>query len=245
MKKLFIAILFILCLSFQASALGPMMSLSGMGTSGGGGEFTFIAYEFEDDSGGTSKTVTKPTGTTDGDIMIAFAARKYEETPTTTPAGWDSRGTNWNVDDYMHCQVWTRVASSEGANYTWEWANAVRQAIIIVTYRGGYDTVDEFDILSNTGYSGNDAVLRAAGVSVSEADSPAIFIGAGVSSTGLTYTPPSGFQEDADTGSTDSRFWVIAASDVLGSGASGDIDATISETLWGSKHAMMVVLTPQ
>ena len=34
MKKLILSILFILCLSFQASALGPMMVLSGSGTGG-------------------------------------------------------------------------------------------------------------------------------------------------------------------------------------------------------------------
>ena len=65
---------------------------------------------------GTSLVITKPTGTVDGDVMIAGIVGNIT-TELVAPAGW----TQVRLDSASTFRygVYRRVASSEGANYTW------------------------------------------------------------------------------------------------------------------------------
>jgi hypothetical protein len=209
--------------------------------------FAFVAAAHYDSSASTSAVVTKPTGTTDNDILFALVKRTDGTDPTTVPTGWASLGkqvaggnptTNW---------LYWKLAASEGANYTWEWAGALRTGVTIATYRDGFDTADPIDVVSNTSYTTSDTTVRAASMAVAAANSAIIFFGSAHQSSTQTFTPPTvttTFAEDVDTWDSGSRFAREVASVVwTGSGATGDMDATYSATAT-DKIAFAVALNP-
>lgn len=72
----------------------------------------------------TSVTVNKPTGTSDGHYMLGVVVNEGASTaPTTVPSGWTLRasqvvtGVNHAGDGWVG--IYEKVASSEGASYTW------------------------------------------------------------------------------------------------------------------------------
>ena len=95
---------------------------------------SFIAVAF---SAGfaTSRTCNVPTGTADGDVMVAFTTNNSLATdPLTPPSGWTAIDgvTSTNV----RMEAFYRVASSEPASYTWTWAGAHNHDVVTLTYRG-------------------------------------------------------------------------------------------------------------
>lgn len=95
---------------------------------------SFVGSEF---SAGftTSRTCSVPTGTADGDVMIAFTTNNSLPTePLTPPAGWTAIDgvTSTNV----RMEAFYREASSEPASYVWTWASAHNHDVVILTYRG-------------------------------------------------------------------------------------------------------------
>ena len=75
MKKLILSILFILCLSFQASAFNPMIVVSGSGSGGvvcdDCSGATMFAWHMEDDDSTPDVTIGNPCGCSDGDKVGA------------------------------------------------------------------------------------------------------------------------------------------------------------------------------
>jgi len=107
MKKLILSILFILCLSFQASALGPMSLMSGMGTSGGGdfpvcdgstGSFTAGDPEDFEHASGDGYFCTDDWAVTDTDGIISTAAASNPKCGSNSASiVYDSDNANANV----------------------------------------------------------------------------------------------------------------------------------------------------
>lgn len=93
----------------------------------------------------TSISVSKPTGTTDGDVMIAFCGGS-----PSTPSGWTLIGSaDSGTNSLRTVKVFRKVASGEGSSYTFSISSSLACASI-VTYRGvstttPVDTVN-FDI---------------------------------------------------------------------------------------------------
>lgn len=82
----------------------------------------------------TTRDIAKPTGTEDGDFMIAFIFAGANTT-LTPPAGW------FLYEDDLASTViegWVcwKVASSEGSTYTWTVSTSGILGGAIVTYRG-------------------------------------------------------------------------------------------------------------
>lgn len=83
----------------------------------------------------TSISVSKPTGTVDGDVMIAFCGG----TPST-PAGWTLLGSADSGSNSLRTvRVFRKVASSEGSSYTFSIQSSIACAVI-ATYRGVNNT---------------------------------------------------------------------------------------------------------
>lgn len=83
---------------------------------GGNTELSFVAFNENDAAPGGSLTVTKPSGTEDGDLLIAILtgytdAGAFTWTP---PAGWAER-VDQSADNNL--AVMTKIAASEGINY--------------------------------------------------------------------------------------------------------------------------------
>lgn len=208
---------------------------------------TFVAAAHSvDNSSVSSLACNKPTGTADNDIMFALVKRNDSTAPSGVPTGWTLLGDRvpGGANSFW---LYYKVAASEGTSYTWTWGAAGRTGITIVSYRDGFDTADPIDIVSNTSYVTNDTTNRAASVSATAANSPIIFFGGVHVSASVTSTPPSApsaMTEDVDYYDNAGRFARQVASVVwTGSGATGDMDATISSTQ-ADKHAFAVVLNP-
>lgn len=94
---------------------------------------TFVAAASSQQS---SPAPAVPTGTANGDVMLAFVSTsRQNDTMNTTPAGWTLLDTNPSnaVGTIM---TYYRVASSEPASYTWVWQTGGTDRATIATWRG-------------------------------------------------------------------------------------------------------------
>lgn len=92
----------------------------------------------------TSITIAKPTGTIEGDLMVAVAAAGDNDARTwTAPAGWTEvadQGVAPNIG------VFYKIAgASEGSSYAFQLSATERMAGCILTYRNAsYNTISSF-----------------------------------------------------------------------------------------------------
>lgn len=204
----------------------------------------FIAAAHADTNTTATLTVNVPTGTQDGDIIFAYLKGTA---PFTPPSGWTHLADTLDASTGNTHALYYRIASSEPASYDWTANSGSRYGVTHATFRDGFDTSDPIDVVSDTGYVVNNATLRAASMVVSAVDSPLIFFGGFHLSAVQTISPatnPATFAEHVDTWNSSSRFGrEIASVTWSGSGATGDMDATISVATV-SKHAFAVALNP-
>lgn len=212
--------------------------------------FAFVAAGHYNNASSAAAVVPKPAGTVADDLMWAFL-KSVNGAPTSAPSGWvyvadtDEAGSGSNFSLYYKV-----AGGSEPADYTWNFAVAGRLGGTIPTYRDGFNISTPLDVFSDTAYTVSNTISRAAGMTVTAPNSPLIFFGGTHSSAEDTFTPPTNptaFAEDVDagagTGGT-SRFSREIASVVwTGSGATGNMDATINVTTT-TKHAFAVALNP-
>lgn len=209
---------------------------------------TFINAAHYDNSSSVSAVITKPTDTADNDIMFAVLGRVTGTDPSTVPTGWALLGKNSNGSSGVTRWLYWKLAATEGANYTWEWAGAERTGGTIATFRSGFNTADPIDVTSNTAYETLDTTVRGASMIVAATGSTLVFFGVYYkSASGLTVDPPTvpdTFVEVVDTWNIDSRFGREVSHVVwTGSGATGNMDGTLSAAL-ADKHGFAVALNP-
>ena len=114
-------------------------------TGGVGGGLTVVASEAIKSVFGFSVNV--PTGTQDGDIMLAFVARRANSTlPNLASSGWSLLASS-TVGD-TRSWAYSKTASSEPASYAI--ASGVHAAAAIVTLRGTTPSVADHDMASAT-----------------------------------------------------------------------------------------------
>lgn len=108
----------------------------------------FRQYATGGGSSASSVTCDKPTGTVDGDILIA---KVYLENTgdTVTATGWTHIRTETTAGTVPFRQVlyWKRAAS-EGASYDFSWTNSVWSHATILAYSGclaSGDVIDDHD----------------------------------------------------------------------------------------------------
>lgn len=189
---------------------------------------SFIAEASTQNSGAsTSLVINKPTGTTDGDLMIAVMG-------TNQPSGaftWTG-DTGWTeVVDHgtgPGLRVAWKIASSEGANYTFTCSLSTALGGSILTYRNTHQTVP----ISVTGTCDRDTTattgttLTAAGVTVP--GNTSILVGAFyVTGTSTTLSTPTGMASRASNSDATFQSWNIFDESVE-SGATGDRVSTIT-----------------
>lgn len=200
-------------------------------------ETSYISTSYNTAYPSTSIAVSVPIGVQDDDLLVAFVGSGTS--PLNYATGWTLVG-NTNIFAAFY-----KIASSESGLYTFGQISSSRIRAQVCCYRGGFDTADPIDVISATPYNNFDAILRAAGVTVSAANSNIIFWGGSAQTAALTYTPPINpltFIEDVDDGDTTSDVWFeFAHRQWAGSGATGDMDATISVNR-NAKFAVALVL---
>ncbi len=179
---------------------------------------------------GSPVSVTKPTGTASGDILVAIHFLDVFGTVAamTAPAGWTQTGISYSGTGSCMGKAWYRVADgSEGASFSFGQNDT---SVCTVVACSGGNTTTPIDIAASWSQGGSAQTAHVA-PSISPTGSASLLL-CGFASTCdavLTYTPASGMTELQDAwaqfalGSVDSL--VLSAS-----GATGTKTATCSGT---------------
>ncbi len=164
---------------------------------------------------GGNVTVSVPSGTLDNDVMVAIVVSAAIDLDTP-PSGWTLREQQTGTQPTF--AVWTRVASSEPASYTWSGANADVGAIL--TFRG-VSTANPFDI---DGAAGPTTSTAATAPSITTSNANAMVIAMQcVNDAAAPTTPPSGMTERVDESAGGGNNFSMSVATVLqaAAGASG------------------------
>jgi hypothetical protein len=172
--------------------------------------------------------VTKPAGTADGDVLVAFCfGYATALADVTAPAGFTVRDTEGDAGTNRHGKVFTKVAASEGASYTFGSTTAYDYFAVILVAVQGADTAST-DGVDGTPASGifNNGDDTADAPSISPSGSDSLLLCAAMfnsfSAAARTTTPPTGMTEIADFQRADQFDMYAAASLALSSsGATG------------------------
>lgn len=82
----------------------------------------------------TSLACNVPTGTANGNVMVALVVSSTSST-VTPPAGW-TRMAGFPVTNTCTLDGFTRVANTEPASYTWNFSASVKICIGVLSYSG-------------------------------------------------------------------------------------------------------------
>jgi hypothetical protein len=202
-------------------------------------------------SGSTNTIVPIPSGTSNGDIIIAISCLaistggRYMTGETMTRLG-DNNRTLVNPEQYYSAfyRVW-HTGDPTGITFL-AYAGGAKVKITMASYYGDYNSSSPIDAFSNTSYYGLTDILRAASINVTAINSPIIFFGGVYSTTSKTFTKSTSLDntwvEDYDNGDTTCDMWHNFESTTWSSsGATNAVDATISAPL-SNKHAFMLAL---
>lgn len=153
----------------------------------------------------TSVTVTKPTGTADGDYLVAFVAadRGSSGYPTAAPSGWTQIAQDASGAGSTHaaCTAYAKTAgASEPADYTWTLPSAYL-AVATMHRVSGVDT-DAAINASATATDSNTQNHDSASVTTDTADCLVLRAAAFDGGSALIVTVPSGETELANPAST-------------------------------------------
>lgn len=171
-------------------------------------------------------SVTKPSGTVNGDLLVAFGFADPDGAQLTAPGGWTSRGTGTSAAGFG--QVWTKVAASEGSSYTFTGSGSSDNAVSIVCVQGA-NTSSPLDGGPTFANNGGASTSSHSAPSVSPATSDALLLCGHwiIHGSSSTFTPPSGMTEQVDATSG----WAAVEVSSVGlssSGATGTKSATSS-----------------
>jgi hypothetical protein len=166
-------------------------------------DVTFVAQTKTTYATRTTTTVTKPTGTANGDLVLLgiVTGNATEAVDPTPPAGFtlltgyptDASDGSFNVE----MRVYYRIASSEGASWDFTHSSASSEGVA-VTYRT-VDTSTPIDVNPSIA-PGSGATSTATSVTTTTANAMLIFFGHDWGSTPGGLTPPTGMTERVDTG---------------------------------------------
>jgi hypothetical protein len=177
-------------------------------------------------SSATSAVISKPTGTVDNDVMVAYL--HVEGTKTLTPpSGWaliDSRPTaDTTFTNYLY---WKRAAS-EGASYTWSWTGNSWREGWIYSASGCETSGNPYD-----GFSENDdAGATTTWPSITTAGADRLLVMGAANWFGGGWTPGSSQTERYDGGGSNNI--VCMELTQAGAGASGDKTAdAVGGSVW-------------
>lgn len=203
----------------------------------------FMAISFRSSSTSSNGTISKPPGTVDGDVMVAFVGMSSDDT-IPTPAGWTfvrRNGTNGSQGSGALATFY-KIAASEGASYTFDVSRGPNGCVIIVSYSG----VDPSGVINveRGGFLINGSVARALTVTTTAPNTTLVtghFVRANT-----TLTTPSGMTERAFEKSSPSGISMkVFDEDRAVAGATGNRDSAHgSSAPYPGTSGQAVVLNP-
>lgn len=191
------------------------------GTDGGGGS--------------TSIVLNKPTGTVDGDVMLAMLyiedASGDPPTGLTAPSGWTKlQSAIANSSFWM--AVYYKIAASEGSSYTWSWTPAAYTSGHIGSWSGCHATTPVDASAMGTATTGSTVTYPSVTTSVTDTHIVGL-----VSAWSVGETAPAGFSTADDPGTYTGAIYYIAWASSgaygtytggVGAGPEGAIAATVA-----------------
>lgn len=195
-----------------------------------------------------SLTVTKPAGTVDDDVMVAFVTISADKTIAAAPAGWtllDERNTGTATGD-CRTAVYYKVAASEGSSYVWDFSGGADAAAVILAY----EDISTDAPVNVSGYRLMGSSLTQTAPSVTPGTADTITITAygtnPVFNGDTTFTTPSGLtaRAEADPGAGTTNRAVLKVFDKVTAvaEATGDKATTLNNSAKGV--AFTVTLAP-
>jgi hypothetical protein len=183
--------------------------------------------------------VTKPTGTVDGDVLVAglFVGHGASFSDVVTPpAGWTQIGVTTSVTDnsfYGQFSAYWHRAAADGADYTFSHVDHNTQGVV-AAYSGVVPfglPIDAFSQnIANTG-----AIATASGVTTTNPNAKLVYVGHNWDGS-AALTPPTGMTERFD------GLAYLSDETKVSVGATGDrTQALVSSNPWA---AFLVALKP-
>lgn len=189
---------------------------------------------------GSAETITKPTGTIDGDYMIMTVSDNNTSHTRLQPSG------DWleipfaNLTGATSVHLWWRKAASEPASYTLTSPSSILGYVSIVTLYS--DTGDDIDVEALTSQTNSSSTNRTF-PSVTFTSSAGMLFCAGTLSINFSSTPPGGMTERVDAGQTGIRQYVMTKT-ISSSGATGTKVATGSAAASSCVSLALIEGTP-
>jgi hypothetical protein len=181
---------------------------------------TFIGSNTTFNTSGSNLTLTTPTGTQNGDYMIAAIATAPAAS-SHTATGWSNLGVNFSSAPGL--RLWKRLlTSAPSANYTFSWTGGGYNAGIIATFRDA----DDGNINNNGTYTNSSGSAADCGSIITAVANTMVICVAAVGHGNNGPLAPTGFTQIARLGSggTDSGVGVGMHYKVFGStGSTGTI----------------------
>lgn len=111
--------------------------------------YTYQTSTSQGNASGGALTVTKPSGTVDGDLIVLTG---YLESDTNT---WSSVGSGFieakNIDNagLFDLRLWYKIASGEPASWTWTPNTTAWRTVVAARYSGGSGSGNFIDVTSS------------------------------------------------------------------------------------------------
>ena len=162
--------------------------------------------------------------------MLAAMYIETTENPVTgmtPPSGWSQVQDNYNSTPGQehHVIIWKKLASSEGASWTWSWTNSHYREMTVVSYSGVLTSGIE-DTSGKGTNSGGSTNMNCGNISPASANTKIIAVYADFNGSLSNQTPPAGFTERDDHSANHGGALGVSDKDQAAAGATGSVDAT-------------------
>ena len=173
-------------------------------------------------TGATSVSVTKPTGVQANDLLVAHVMVTGNVTASIAGSGWTAITSGTAANQATQASFYKIAGGSEPASYSFTWTGSQAAAATVTAYYG-IKSSSAFDVNSAVASANNTTTVTANSVTTTANDDIVLaFFG---SASNSTYTPPGGWNERGDVGTTG-----ISASTAdkiqVTAGATGNASAT-------------------
>lgn len=201
----------------------------------------FVGAESTYNSSTTSVTVSVPSGTSNGDLMLGFVNANGSSPTIDTPTGWTKLAEYIPSGATMKTAVFYRTASSEPSSYDFTVstsADRLRATIYVVE---NVDTSDPFDDYDNdVSWSGTS--ITGPTVTNSTVDNYLMYVAFVDATATYPSTDPTGMTERENPTSNGNNITVW--DEILdATGATGTRTATLSAS--GAVHSWMIILNQE
>lgn len=168
-------------------------------------------------------TLSKPSGAVEGDLLVAFIASTAP--PTGTPTGW-TRLTVVSGSQRWSALFYKRMTKQDESASGWTWTSTADDTAGWLAAISGASMVKPIDVENAQNNAASSTSVTAPSVTTTVAD--ALIVCGFMSTSGGTWTPPSGMTERADV--QNGTALTIEYADVVqaSAGATGTKVATLS-----------------